>query len=139
VGNTDGKVYSFVASTGQIAWTSTMPDWAYGSPGTGYGKVFATSYDGTFAAMDARTGRRLWTHKLPYRSLSSAVVIGGLVYVADMGARHASGHTYAFNPSTGRRVWTFNDGEYHGPIVADGKLIVPGFTKLYALRPKPAG
>jgi outer membrane protein assembly factor BamB len=138
VGNTDGKVYSFVASTGQIAWTSTMPDWAYGSPGTGFGKVFATSYDGTFAAMDARTGKRLWTHKLPYRSLSSAVVIGSLVYVADMGAKQAPGHTYAYDPTTGRQVWKFADGEYHGPIAADGKLIVPGFTKLYALKPRDA-
>ena len=33
IGNTDGKVYAFEASDGQIAWTYTMPYWAYGSPG----------------------------------------------------------------------------------------------------------
>jgi outer membrane protein assembly factor BamB len=135
VGNTDNKVYSFVAATGQLAWTSTLPYWAYGSPGTAFGNVYATSYDGTLAAMDGRTGKRLWTHKLPSRSLSSATIIGRLVYVADMGAKGKPGHTYAFDPQSGRIRWQFHDGEYHGPIVAQGQLIVPGFTTLYALKP----
>jgi outer membrane protein assembly factor BamB len=135
IGNTDGKVYSFVASTGQIAWTSTMPDWAYGSPGVANGRVFSTSYDGTVAAMNARTGNRIWTHKLPYRSLSSATVIGKLVYVADMGNKAQPGNMYALDPGTGAVRWHFDDGEYHGPIVAAGRLILSGFTTLYALRP----
>lgn len=135
IGNTDGKVYSFVASTGQVAWTSTMPDWAYGSPGTAFGKVFSTSYDGTVAAMNARTGARLWTRKLPYRSLSSATVIGNLVYVADMGEKAKPGNMYGLDPDTGAMRWHFNDGEYHGPVVGAGRLIIAGFTTLYALRP----
>ena len=32
IGNTDDKVYAFEAADGQVAWTYTMPDWAYGSP-----------------------------------------------------------------------------------------------------------
>ena len=39
IGNTDDKVYSFVAATGQVAWTYTMPDWAYGSPAVSNGRV----------------------------------------------------------------------------------------------------
>jgi outer membrane protein assembly factor BamB len=136
LGNTDGKVYSFVAATGQLAWTSTLPYWAYGSPGTAFGNVYATSFDGTVAAMDGRTGDRLWTRKLPFRSLSSATIIGHLVYVADMGNKSRPGHTYALDPRTGAIRWRFHDGEYHGPIVADNMLILPGFTTLYALRPR---
>ena len=41
IGNTDRKVYSFVAGTGQVAWTYTMPDWAYGSPAVSSGRVYA--------------------------------------------------------------------------------------------------
>ncbi len=136
LGNTDGKVYSFVAATGQLAWTSTLPYWAYGSPGTAFGNVYATSFDGTVAAMDGRTGDRLWTRKLPFRSLSSATIIGHLVYVADMGDKSRPGHIYALDPRTGAIRWRFHDGEYHGPIVADNMLILPGFTTLYALRPR---
>ena len=43
IGNTDGKVYSFVASDRAGRWTSTFPDWAYGSPGVASGVVFATA------------------------------------------------------------------------------------------------
>ena len=50
IGNTDDKLYSFVAATGQVAWTYTMPNWAYGSPAVSNGRVFATSFDGTFGA-----------------------------------------------------------------------------------------
>jgi outer membrane protein assembly factor BamB len=136
IGNTDGKVYSFVASTGQVAWTSTFPDWAYGSPGVASGVVYSTSYDGTVGAMNARTGARLWTRKLPYRSLSSATIIGNLVYVADMGEKARPGNMYGLDPRTGAIRWHFNDGEYHGPVVAAGRLIISGFTTLYALRPE---
>jgi outer membrane protein assembly factor BamB len=85
--------------------------------------------------MDGKTGSRLWTRKLPYRSLSSATIIGRLVYVADLGPKGKHGHLYALDPRSGAIRWQFNDGEYHGPIVAAGRLIVPGYTTLYALRP----
>jgi outer membrane protein assembly factor BamB len=138
VGNTDYKIYSFVAATGQIAWTYTMPWWAYGSPAVSDGRVFATSADGTFAALNARSGGLLWKHKLPFHSLASPVVVGPDVYVADRGpSGGAKGHVYAFNPGNGHRVWTFHDGKYSSVIAAHGMLIVAGFGHLYALRPKP--
>jgi outer membrane protein assembly factor BamB len=138
IGNTDGKVYSFVERTGRVAWTSTFPDWVYGSPAVSNGLVFAASYDGTFAAMNARNGGRLWSRRLSSGSLSSATVIGRLVYISDLGANHGSapGHVYAINPGTGKVVWTFHDGKYHSVIAAAGRLIVAGALNLYALKPR---
>jgi outer membrane protein assembly factor BamB len=136
IGNTDDKVYSFVAATGQLAWTHTMPNWAYGSPAVAGGRVFTTSFDGTFAAFDARTGNVLWQHKLPYKSLSSPTVIGHLVYVSDLGASPSRrGHMYAFDVRSGRLDWRFNDGKYTSVIVADGRLVVVGTTTVYVMRP----
>ncbi len=135
-GNTDGKVYSFVAATGQIAWTYTMPDWAYGSPAVSDGRVYATSYDGSFAAFDARTGRLLWKHVLADRSLGSPTRIGPLVYVSDLGhGNNGQGHLYAYWPRTGILAWRFPDGKYSSVIAADGRLIVAGAVRLYALEP----
>lgn len=137
IGNTDDKLYSFDASTGQVAWTFTMPDWAYGSPAVSNGRVFETSFDGTFAAFNARTGAVLWEHHLPNRSLSSPTVIGNLVYVADLGpSPGARGHLYGFNPVSGKLEWRFGDGKYAAPIAAAGRLVVPGATHLYVLRPR---
>jgi outer membrane protein assembly factor BamB len=137
IGNTDGKMYSFVESTGQVAWTSTFPDWVYGSPAVSNGVVFAVSYDGTVAAMNARNGGRLWSRKLQDRSLSSATIIGHFLYVSDMGVNRgaAPGHVYAINPGNGKIAWTFHDGKYHSVIAAAGRLILAGAFHLYALKP----
>ncbi len=138
IGNTDGKVYSFVEATGHVAWTSTFPDWVYGSPAISNSLVFAVSYDGTVAALNARSGAQLWSHRLADRSLSSATIIGRYLYVSDLGANRgaAPGHVYAFNPGNGKLVWHFNDGKYHSVIAAAGRLIVAGAIHLYALKPK---
>ncbi len=137
VGNTDGKVYSFDANSGEEAWSTTLPGWAYGSPAVADGRVFATSSLGTFVALDARTGSELWRHQLAYNTLSSPVVIGPLVYVADRGASGSvSGHVYGYNPGNGRLVWQFHDGKYSPAIAAAGRLVVVGFGRLYVLKPR---
>ena len=91
-----------------------MPDWAYGSPAR-VRRGLRHSYDGTVIAMNARTGARLWTRKLPYRSLSSATIIGRLVYVADLGPKSRPGHLYALDPRTGAIRWQFNEALPGGP------------------------
>jgi outer membrane protein assembly factor BamB len=135
IGNTDHKVYAFEASDGQVAWTYTMPDWAYGSPAVSGGRVFATSWDGTVAALSARTGTLLWQHKLPYNTIGSATVIGPYVYVADRGAgRH--GNTYAYRVGDGHQVWHFPDGRFSTVIVGAGRLFLSGAARVYALQPQ---
>jgi outer membrane protein assembly factor BamB len=137
IGNTDNKVYSFSAATGQIAWTYTMPYWAYGSPGVADGRVYATSFDGTVVALGARDGHLIWRRKLRHGTLSSPTIVGKLVYVADLGpSRGAGGSMYAFDARTGRLRWRFHDGKYSGVIVAGNHLVAPGFTHLYIFRPK---
>jgi outer membrane protein assembly factor BamB len=135
VGNTDGKLYSFVASNGHIAWTHTIDGWVYGSPATWNGLVFDTGYDGSFEAMDARTGNVKWSVQLPYGTTSSPTVIGNYVYVASHGRTHARGNLWAYNPRNGHRVWHFNDGWY-STVVNGGtnRLIVAGARNLYMLR-----
>ena len=87
--------------------------------------------------LDARTGTELWRHQLAYNTLSSPVVIGPLVYVADRGASGSvSGHVYAYNPGNGRLVWQFHDGKYSPAIAAAGRLVVVGFGRLYVLKPR---
>ena len=98
--------------------------------------MFVTSFDGTFAALNARTGAVLWSHKLPNRSLASPVVIGRYVYVADLGPTPGErGRLLAYNPINGRLEWQFNDGKYATPIAAAGRLVVSGATHVYVLRP----
>ena len=98
--------------------------------------MYATSFDGTIAALSARTGAVLWQHQLPYGSLSSPTVVGGYVYVADLGPSPSTrGHMYGFNPDNGKLEWQFGDGKYASAIVAAGRLVVSGATHVYVLRP----
>ena len=131
-------MYSFVASNGDIAWTQTLPDWAYGSPAVSGGRVFATSWDGTIAALSARTGTPLWRHRLPGNTISSPTVIGPYVYAADRGASISSTHgdLFAYRVGDGHAVWRFPDGRFSTVIAAAGRLIVAGTLRLYALEPR---
>jgi len=53
-----------------------------------------------------------------------------------MGNKGSPGHTYAFNPGNGHIVWRYHDGEYHGPIVAAGRLVIAGLSTLHVLHHK---
>ena len=135
IGNTDHKVYAFEASDGQVAWSYTMPDWAYGSPAVSGGRVFVTSWDGTIAALSARTGTLLWRHKLPYNTISSPTVIGPYVYVADRAAPGGTATRTRSGCGDGRQVWRFPDGRFSTVIVGAGRLFVAGASRVYALQP----
>jgi outer membrane protein assembly factor BamB len=133
IGNTDGKLYSFVASTGQIAWTHSFGSWVYGSPAVHNGLVFETGYAGVVEALNARTGNVQWQHTLPYRTTASPTVIGDYVYVGGHGG--TKGNLWAYNPGNGKQVWHFPDGLYSTVIAAgDNHLVVAGRTTLYMLR-----
>jgi outer membrane protein assembly factor BamB len=135
IGNTDGKLYSFVASTGRIAWSHSMDGWVYGSPAVWNGLVFESSYNGLFQALDARTGNVKWTAHLPYKTTSSPTVIGDYVYVSSHGRGKYMGNTWAFDPRTGRRVWHFPDGWYSTVVTAGlNRLVIAAPRYLYLLR-----
>ena len=67
-GNTDSKVYSFGAKSGELAWSKSTGGYVYSSPAIanveGLGPtVYIGSYDGNLYALDARTGSVRWTQK----------------------------------------------------------------------------
>jgi outer membrane protein assembly factor BamB len=137
VGSLDGRVYSFVASNGQLAWSHSTGNYVYGSPavarvpGTGP-TVYIGSYDGNFYALDARNGKERWRHRAGSRISGSATVVGDVVYFANLGAKETNG----LDVRTGKRVFNFPRGSFT-PVISDGRRIyVTGYTTLYGLVPK---
>jgi outer membrane protein assembly factor BamB len=135
-GNVDGRMYSFDAQTGKLAWSHSTGNYVYAAavaartadtPAT----VYFGSYDGTFYALDARTGNERWSvHNLGAIS-GAASLIGDTVYVADL--RTTS--TYGFNVTNGHKVFQYTDGAYN-PVISNGQdLFLTGYKTLYALRP----
>ena len=66
LGNTDGRVYAYDASSGKLDWAVQTGAYVYASPAVanapGLGPtIYSGSYDGRFYAIDARSGHIEWT------------------------------------------------------------------------------
>ena len=96
-GNTDGKVYSFGAKTGELAWSKSTGGYVYSSPAivnvAGIGPtVYIGSYDGNLYALDARTGSMRWSHAGAAGRISGGVsVVGRVAYYADLDSKSTFG------------------------------------------------
>lgn len=132
----EGKVYALDAKTGKQRWSfavgSNLPgpkefrqwDFYLSSPAIAEGKVFVGAGDGKFYALDAATGKQLWSFATTGRIRSTAAVHAGVVYFGSM-----DGNLYALNAATGKQNWKFKTagsqyfplGEVQSsPVVADG-------------------
>jgi outer membrane protein assembly factor BamB len=136
LGNTDGRVYAYDASTGKLDWAYQTGAYVYASPAVtnapGLGPtIYLGSYDGRFYALDARSGHVDWSYDAHGRISGSATIVGRTVYFADLGTRRTTG----LGISTGRVVFSMHTGSFD-PVITDGKdLYLTGYTGLYGLAP----
>ena len=108
----------------------------YSSPAVGDGPggkptVFIGSYDGTFYAIDARSGAVRWRYGGGSKISGGPTLLGDIVYFSDLGHRR----TLGLGVNTGRKVFEFPRGGYN-PVITDGRTIyLVGYGAMYALRP----
>jgi outer membrane protein assembly factor BamB len=101
------------------------------APGLGP-TIYLGSYDGTFYALNAQSGRIAWRFGAGGRISGSATIIGNTVYFADLGDRR----TYGLGISTGRVAFTWPSGSFD-PVISDGERIyLTGYSGLFSLAPK---
>ena len=139
LGNTDGRVYSFAAGSGKLAWSHSTGGYVYASPAVaavpgGRPLVYIGSYSGRFYALDARTGAERWSRGGNGKISGGASVIGDIVYYADLGNKR----TLGLDARTGRKVFEHERGSYN-PVVSDGETIyLTGYHAMYGLEPLSA-
>ena len=131
-GNTDGRVYSFAASSGKLAWSHSTGSYVYAAPAVAQvpgmkPAVFIGSYSGQFMALDARSGSVIWS-KGGYGKISGAAsVIGDVVYFSSLSARR----TWALGAIGGRTLWTLGRGAFN-PAISDGiRVYITGYSTVY--------
>jgi outer membrane protein assembly factor BamB len=136
VGSTDGRMYSFSARDGRLAWAHQTGGYVYSSaavdtvPGVGP-TIFFGSYDGTFYALNARSGGVRWTYRSGGKISGSPTIVGDTVYFSDLGRST----TLGLRTRTGRVVFQRRQGAYD-PVVSDGgHLFLTGRYSLTALAP----
>lgn len=135
-----GEVIAYLAANGRRLWTDALSQAGrftpiseindIGSrPVLGAGLVFASSQSGTTAAIDGRSGARVWTQ--PVGSTRAPALAGRFLYVLGTGNELA-----CLDAATGEAYWVVqlrafqNEKErkkpitYTAPIVASGRVIV---------------
>jgi outer membrane protein assembly factor BamB len=139
-GNADDKVYSFDEKTGEIAWTYTAGNYVYSGVAAADTKgtkpaVYFGSHDKYVYALDAKDGGVIWKEQAGGQVSGPATVIGDVAYVSTF----TGNHTIGLDLGTGRRVFSYNDGEY-GPALSDGQtLYVTGGATVTAFEPVDVG
>jgi outer membrane protein assembly factor BamB len=136
LGNTDGRIYAYDASSGKLDWAVQTGAYVYASPAVtnapGLGPtIYLGSYDGTFYALNARSGHIDWEYHAGGRISGSATILGRIVYFADLGTHSTTG----LGISTGKVVFKMNAGSFDPAITDDHYLYLTGNTGLYALAP----
>lgn len=139
-GDVDNRVYSFDQKTGEIAWTFSAGDYVYsgvaaadtkGTPPT----VYFGSHDRNVYAVDAKSGKEIWSEAAGGQISGPATVVGDVVYVSTF----SGNSTIGLDLGSGRRVFSYDDGEY-GPVVSDGQtLYLTGGSTVVAFDPIDVG
>lgn len=100
----DSHLYALDAMTGKVRWSfSTGSSWVISSPAVLNGRVyFATSDGTTFYALDAGSGKQIFSLKFHFPFFSSPAIAGNTVYIGSH-----DGKLTAINMATGTRAWEF--------------------------------
>jgi outer membrane protein assembly factor BamB len=128
IGATDGKMYSYGATSGKLRWSNGTGDFIYSSAAAWHGNILVGSYDGTFYSFDAATGDVRWSFHAGGKISGSPSVIDGIVYFSTL-----SGRTFGLNARTGKRVWSYHAGEYAAAVASKQHFYLVGYQRLYAL------
>ena len=111
--------------------------YVYSAPAVGPGPggtptVFIGSYDQSFYAFDARSGRVLWAYHSKGRISGAPSLIGHVVYFSSLDSHSTSG----LDAATGKRIFKRSTGKFN-PMISDGKrMYMTGFSTIYTMVPK---
>jgi outer membrane protein assembly factor BamB len=112
-------------------------------PSVAYRKVYVAQQKGRFYAINARTGKIVWTKHFPNCSAASPTIADGIVYQAYMHelpcrkhAVGAEGFVIAWNARNGRELWRVRAGSVESSPLLVGKMLYFGSwdRHLYAYR-----
>ena len=98
------------------------------APVVGAGKLVVVDTDGIIHAFDAKTGSKLWTHKMEIDGSLASSAFGGGASISDgkVYATNGIGEVVALNADTGTQLWKVQPaGPLRGsPTIAFGQIYV---------------
>jgi outer membrane protein assembly factor BamB len=116
---------------GRELWRVGTGGYVYSSPAVWRGVVCFGSYDGYLYGVSAASGRVLWRTYAGGPVSGAAVVVDGIAYAGSFARR-----IIGVQAATGRTVFTFRHG-YYVPVSGNGmRLLLHGYSRLYAVEPR---
>ncbi len=125
--STGGSLTAF-STSGRYLWRRSTGSYVYSSPAAAAGRVFFGSYNGVFYALSARTGATLWTHGTGGPISGAAAVVDGVAYAGSFAHR-----IVGVEARSGRVVLDFPHGEYVPVSGAGRRLLLHGYSRIYAV------
>ena len=127
--STGGSITAFT-TRGRTLWRIRTGSYVYSSPAAWGGRVFFGSYNGRMYAASASSGRVLWSVRVGGRISGAVVVVAGVAYA---GTRR---QIVGADAKSGRVLVRFPHGDYV-PVSGNGRrLLLHGFSKIWAVDPK---
>lgn len=131
VPSSDGNSLTAFSRTGARKWTIHTGAYVYSSPAVWAGRVYFGSYNGVLYCVSPRSGRVLWSRSTGGSISGAPIVVGGVVYFGNF--RH---RIYGLDARTGRQRFRFPDGDYVPVSGNGGRLLLHGYSRLYAVEPR---
>ena len=131
VPSSTGNSLTAFTTGGRYLWRVRTGGYVYSSPAVWGGRVFFGSYDGRLYSVSAKNGRVLWRVGAGGPVSGAAVVVAGVAY-----AGSTWGRITGVDAKSGRVLLTFPHGEYV-PVSGNGRrLLLHGYSRVWAVEPK---
>ena len=123
-GTFDNEVLALDLKTHRFKWRYKHPEREfpfYSSAAVSSGKVIVGGRDKMIHAIDASSGKAVWTYMTRARVESSPAIAGSRVYVGS-----GDGRFYVFDLATGAKVWEYDMGGplSASPALANGRIVI---------------
>ena len=146
--STDGNVYALDVSTGAKIWTHTIGSPVYGQPVVTGDYIYVTLRDDEntvygIYCLDVSTGDEVWKVTIP-EIAGYPVVEGDYLFVGALNVSSSNpivfdGIVYAFDASTGSKIWSYPTGTFSSdnpnfvPVVVENFVYFSVGNKTFAL------
>ncbi|WP_281614959.1 PQQ-binding-like beta-propeller repeat protein [Flammeovirga sp. SubArs3] len=150
IGGTDGIVNAIDTQTAHAIWKFETVGVMASSPTVAYGKVyFGEAYEGTntYYAVNAKTGKLIWSTKEYGAAWVNATFDKGYLYLGNM-----DGYIYCIDAENGKKIWSYNTsknmpfetlpldvkprhgfppGVYCNPVISEGVIYTGSWSGYY--------
>jgi outer membrane protein assembly factor BamB len=116
---------------GRRLWALHTGSYVYSSPAAWRGRVFFGAYNGSFYGVSASSGRILWRVGTGGPVSGAAVVVDGIAYAGSFSHR-----IFGVDARSGRVRLRFPHGEYVPVSGNGGRLLLHGYSRIYAVEPR---